>query len=261
MHLIDLYNTRAVNRISEFAACAKQLDIDELRNEYRTLVQSAPRRHQRKKSYLKGRTGITGSGSRSNRQEEHLAVAIYNACGADNPLTLPDGRSLAILDYQTPLKARRDDRGIGKVDLFGVLDGDVPSVIELKVSGSGDATGDTPLRALLEGFAYCAIVEANGADIAGEAADMYGLRFSTPRPALLVMAPEDYWRDYLSRPRAGNWYPADRDLADRMVDAMKMEVHLLALRNSHFEMGRKGKPPRLKRDLSIVAVDDLAAAA
>ena len=134
MPLIDLYNARAVNRISEFAACAEQLDIHDLRNEYRQLVRSAPRRHPRKKSYLKGRTGATGSSSRSNRREEHLAVAIYNASRADNLLALPDCRDLAILDYQTPLKARRDDRGIGKVDLFGVLDGHVPSVIELKVS-------------------------------------------------------------------------------------------------------------------------------
>ena len=260
MHLIDLYNAREVNRIAEFAACAKQLDIDDLRDEYRELVRSAPRRHQRKKSYLKGRTGITGSGSRSNRQEEHLAVAIYNAYGADNPLTLPGGRSLTILDYQTPLKARRDDRGVGKVDLFGVLDGHVPSVIELKVSGSGNTTGDTPLRALLEGFAYCAIVEANCADIAGEAADMYGLRFSTLRPVLIVMAPEDYWMDYLSRPRAGNWYPAVRGLADRLGDAMTMEIYLLALMDAEFQMGLQGKPPRLKGALSIVSVEELAAA-
>ena len=73
------------------------------------------------------------------------------------------------------------------------------------------------------------------------------------------MAPEDYWMGYLSRPRAGNWYPAVRDLADGIADAMKMEVHLLALRDSDFEMGLKDKPPRLKEALSIVSVDDIAA--
>ena len=90
---------------------------------------------------------------------------------------------------------------------------------------------------------------------------MYGLRFSVLRPALIVMAPEDYWRDYLGRPRAGNWYPAVRNLADRMADAMRMEVHLLALRHADFEMGLEGKPPRLKGTLSIVSVEELVAAA
>lgn len=110
----------------------------------------------------------------------------------------------------------------------------------------------------MEGFAYCAIVEANGAEVAGEAAARDEIHFSTARPALLVMAAEDYWIDYLRRPGAGNWYPGVRGLSKRLADAMKMEVHLLALRNADFAMGLEGEPPRLKGTLGVVSVDELA---
>jgi hypothetical protein len=49
----------------------------------------------------------------------------------------------------TPDRSDRPDRGLGKVDLLGVVAG-ILSVVELKcASGS-----DTPLRALVEGLAY-----------------------------------------------------------------------------------------------------------
>lgn len=258
MHLINLYNDPAVNRISQFAAFAEQLPIDTLCNGYRELLRTAPRRHKEGRSYLEGRTGRTSTGSYSNRGEEHLAVAIYNAHREDNPLALPDGRNLVILDYQTPLKAQQSDAGIGKVDLFGVIDGNLPGVIELKVTGSENNLSDTPLRALLEGFAYCALVEANGAEIAGEALARHETRFSTVRPALLVMAPEDYWRDYLDRRSVGSWYPTVRGLAKRLAAAMAMEIHLLVLRNSKFQMGLNRKRPRLEGILNIISVDELA---
>ena len=255
MKLIDLYNERAVNRVSQFAAYTKQIDIDTLRAGYHNLVQVAPRRHERGKSYFVGHTGSTKSKPGSKRREEHLALAIYNASRENRLLpALPDGRLLTILDYQTPLKAQRDDRGVGKVDLIGVIDADLLCVIELKIHGSRNALSDTPLRAMLEGFAYCAIIEANSSDIADEAR----LSLSAPRPALLVMAPEEYWMDYLGHPRAGNWYPAVRGLATGIADAMNMEVHLLVLRNAKFEMGLGRKQPRLEDTLSIVSVDELA---
>ena len=80
--LIDLYNAPAVNRIAEFAAVARDLDVRQLGRWYEDLVRAAPRRHERGKRYLAGRTGVTSSGPSSNRREEHLAVALYNASRA-----------------------------------------------------------------------------------------------------------------------------------------------------------------------------------
>ena len=253
--LIDLHNDPAVNRTTEFAEVAATLasDVGTLARHYEDLVRTAPRSHNRRKRYLHGRTGVTGSGAWSNRYEEHLAVALYNASRGGAAFTLPDRRPLEIIDYQMPLKARRDDRGIGKVDLFAVADGRLPCVVELKVA-STTARGDTPLRALLEGLAYCAIVEANIAAIASEAADRYAL--SACRPTLVVMAPDDYWAGYVDCPPAGAWYSAVRSLISGLGDTLGLEVHLLALLDAGCDMGLEGTPARLTGDCRMVSVDE-----
>ena len=256
--LIELYNEPAANRVSGFCSFAEHLDVTVVFDGYAELLQNAPRRHERGKSYLGGRTGVTGSGSYSDRREEHLAVALYNASRGQVPFALPDGRTLAFLDYQTPLKARRDDSGIGKVDLFGAIDGTLPCVVELKVAGSKGALADTPLRALLEGLTYCAIVEANGEEIAREALDLFGCRFETRRPALVVAAPEDYWLGYFKHPRSGDWLPVLDILMHNLCAALDLEIHLVALADAGFTMGLSREPPRLTGRCRMTAVTDLA---
>ena len=253
--LIDLRNDPAARRITRFAAHASTLasDVGMLVDCYENLVLTAPRRHDRGKYYLHGRTGTTGSGASSDQREQHLAVALYNASRGGAGFALPDQRPLAIIDYQMPLQARRHDRGVGKVDLFGVLDGRLPCVVELKVAGKS-TPGDTPLRALLEGLAYCAIVEANATDIASEVAEEYAL--SACRPTLVVMAPDDYWAGYLDRPKAGRWLSAVRDLVSRLRDTLGLEAHLLALLDARFEMGLSGQPARLVGSCRMVSVDE-----
>ena len=105
--LSDLYNSREVNQISSFHAVLKQLNTDELYNAYQDCVRGAPHRHTRGKRYFEGRTGVTSSGKVSNRYEEHLAVALYNASRTGRDLFLPNGEQLQIIDYQNPLKARQ----------------------------------------------------------------------------------------------------------------------------------------------------------
>ena len=255
--LIDLHSAPGVNNITTFAAIAGDLDVGRLCELYHQLRQAAPRRAGRSKRYLTGRTGVTRSGTSSNRREEHFAVALYNASRAGAAFSLPDDRPLSIIDYQTPLKACQSDKGFGKIDLFGAVDGSIPCVIELKVKGAKGSLGDTPLRALLEAFTYCAVVEANADDIRSEAAKEYDMELTEARPALVVMAPAGYWSGYLSHPKAGQWLSALRDLVAGIADAMHMEVHLLALLDAGFEMGLAGKPARLTGDCRAVSVDEL----
>ncbi len=253
--LIDLHNDPAVNRITEFAALASILasDVGMLVHCYENLLRAAPRRHDRGKRYLHGHTGTTGSGASSNRREEHLAVALYNASRRGVVFALPGQRPLEFIDYQMPLKARQDDRGVGKVDLFAVMDGRLPCVVELKVAGE-TTLGDTPLRALLEGLAYCAIVEANAADIASEVAEQHAL--SVSRPTLVVMAPDNYWSGYLDHPKAGKWLSAVCDLVSGLRDTLGLESYLLALLDAKFEMGLSGQPARLTGSCRVVSVDE-----
>ena len=156
-------------------------------------------------------------------------------------------------DYQMPLRACQDDRGVGKVDLFAVVDGRMPCVVELKVAAES-MRGDTPLRALLESLAYCAIVEANAADIASEVADQHAL--SVSRPTLVVMAPHNYWAGYLDHRRAGRWLSAVRDLVSGLRDTLGLDAYLLALLDAQFEMGLSGQPARLTGSCRMVSVDE-----
>ena len=253
--LVDRHNDPAANRVVEFAEVASTLvsKVEMLAHAYKDLVRFAPRRHDRGKRYLHGRSGVTSSGTSSNRREEHLAVALYNASRGGAAFVLPDQRRLEIIDYQMPLKARRDGRTYRQGRPVRRRGRSAACVVELKTA-SESARGDTPLRALLEGLAYCAIVEANAADIASEVAEQYAL--SASRPTLIVMAPDNYWAGYLDHPRAGRWLPAVRDLVSGLRDALGLEAYLLALLDARFEMGLGGQPARLVGNCRMVSVDE-----
>jgi hypothetical protein len=138
--LVALYNDASVNRITDLASMTAALSASDLVAGYVSLREAAPRRHLHEKTYFTGHTGVTSSGHHSNRREEHLAVALRNAYGGNSPLQLPGGRTLKLLDYQTPLKARQADTGIGKIDLFGVIDSSLPCVIAARMTTSRELT-------------------------------------------------------------------------------------------------------------------------
>jgi len=255
--LVALYSTPEVNRITEFASATAQLSAEELAARYLELRAIAPCRHREGKRYFQGRPGFTSSGQRSNRREEHLAVALRNTFSGNNPILLDNGQILSILDYQTPLKERLGDKGIGKVDLFGVIDETLPCVIELKVPTTHDSVSDTPLRAFLEALAYCAVIEANSSDISAEAAVLFNMQLIQSRPTLCVMAPESYWLAWLEHPRAGSWWPQLEKLAAGIEAILGLESRFVALQDASFEMGLSGKPPRLTGACRPVSISSL----
>ncbi len=117
--------------------------------------------------------------------------------------------------------------------------------------------GDTPLRAFLEALAYCAIVEANAGDIAQEVFDKFDYEFTKNRPALVVMATEEYWSAYINHPKTGDWWPALRQLADQLEESFGLESHFIALLNADFSMGLEGQKPKLQGDCSLISLADL----
>ena len=183
--LISLYNDAGVNRLTGLSTTTSTLHARDLVEGYFALLEAAPRRHDIGKVYFTGRTGVTSSGQYSNRREEHLAIALRNAYHGSTSLLLPDGRPLKLLDYQVPLKARRGDTGIGKIDLFGVIAGTISCLIELKVPARGGGRSDTPLRAFLEAFTYCAVFESNIDDLAAEARETFSYSLTQVRPTLM----------------------------------------------------------------------------
>ena len=87
------------------------------------------------------------------RREEKIAHAMYCQY-KDVPAEF--GK---ILDYQIPLKNKKDDKGLGKIDLLSVKDGSKPGLkivyfLELK----RDSSKETLLRCILEAYTYSKII-------------------------------------------------------------------------------------------------------
>jgi hypothetical protein len=260
LDLLRIYKAPEVKNISTFADVAGRLDPGDLVAAYARARDSAPRRHDRNKTYFVDHAGIISRSDNSNRREEHLALALWGASRKGPPMVLPSHKTLEILDYQTPLKAQQGDEGIGKVDLFGLLDGCRSTVIELKVHPSTSGYGDTPLHAYLEALAYCAIVEANAPEIASEASTRFNRSVDNRPPGLVVMAPQDYWAGYLGHRSAGEWWPVLSKLATEIDKLLGLETHFLGLRNVDFRMGTKGQEPQLSGHHSVFSVNELTGA-
>jgi hypothetical protein len=195
-----------------------ELPLDVLVGAYLKQVVTAPRRTR---GYFVGHDGTTPSQGKSNRSEEHLAMALFRA----GQVTLPDGERLRWLDYQFPLKAKRGDRGIGKIDLLGLTDEGCLCVVELKTARSVE----DPRIALLEGLAYAAIVEANLERIAVEGERACGHGICRTRPRLMLLAPAAFWAN--ARRRWHHFAPLAADAAQ----ALNLRIDCMILRGTASE--------------------------
>jgi hypothetical protein len=245
-HLSDLYNHSAANTARHSTAFMAALTAKELAAAYTEGVRDAPRRHQCNKAYFVGHAGLPSCRDGSTRREEHLAIAIFNRFRGEERLAITSGRTLRMLDYQLPLKARQGDKGVGKVDLFAVDDDGRPVVLELKVeSPRSRSCNDTPLRAFLEALAYTSIVEANIGDIATELRERRGVDLKVVRPDTVVLAPIAYWTQLEAMSVMAGWRPIAERLFGEVADALQLNVDLLALHHGPLTMGSKDTQPLL----------------
>ena len=254
--LIDLYKKKELNQVSHFLQFMKQMEMREIIESYRKLRdEEAP---QRKNSYfVDTHNGISSSGASSNRNEEHLALSLFNASRENIIFKLPDGRMLEFIDYQTPLKSKQNDKGIGKIDLFGLIDNKQPTVIELKIQNERGGQADTPLRALLEGLAYCAIIEKNLQKITDEASNKFNKKLNN-NLVLIVLAPDEYWKRYLQKKSAGDWFPEIKKISNVIKEELNIEIILLAITDAKFKMGLEGTPAELHGNCNLVMVETMA---
>jgi len=255
-YLLELYSANHVNRKRGLAEVIRAIDVGLLVDGYKELRETAPSRHSKNLSYLiTNHDGVPSTGAATTRREEHLALALWN--DQSGGFDLPDGSSLQLIDYQVPLKSQRSDSGIGKLDLLGVVDAHV-CVVELKVAAHR-GNSDTPLRAFLEALAYCAIVEANIADIGSELGGKHGICNVADKPSLMVIAPDDYWVGWQQTKITGDWWVALRKLASELQPLLGLQSRFLALHEAKFELGLNGTKPRLLSECSVTDIDDLVA--
>jgi hypothetical protein len=202
--LIELSNDREVRQAKGFKDAAAALTGEQLAGLYETEVVNAPRRTEVGKKYLvKGKLPTT---RRADKDEEHLSLALLKHCrDSGKGLDLPRFGALDLLAAQVLVATASVDRsvgdadpnkGVGKIDLLGVGPEDRLVVVKLKFAAPGatrGGTGDTPLRALLDGLALGAIASANREPLASELAAAVGRTLSDQPPVLALIATPRYW--------------------------------------------------------------------
>jgi hypothetical protein len=222
--LKHLYKEPAIN-LSMFCEEAKQLnDQVDLASAYLRLRDEAPQRNESQKYFVRHAQTYKQT---SSRREEHLAIALWNETES-RPLDLPDGDTLKFLDYQMPLKESNRDKKIGKVDLFAVI-GNQSCVVELKTHTEATRQSDTPLRAFLEGLAYCAIVERNARKITCEVEKKFHHRLTNSRPILALMAPTMYWEFHEARGEGCWWFEINR-MAESLYTSLGIDTRFIEVK-------------------------------
>ncbi len=200
--IIELSNDRRVRQAKGFKDAAADLTGEQLAGLYETEVANAPRRAEAGKRYLV--KGKLPTSRRANKDEEHLSLALRKHCrDSGEGLNLPGLGNLDLLAAQVPLATASVDRslgdadvnkGVGKIDLLGVGPEDRMVVVKVKFAApeaTRGGTGDTPLRALLDGLAQCAMASANREALASELAA--GRALSDQPPLLILLASPRYW--------------------------------------------------------------------
>jgi hypothetical protein len=235
---IDLLFSRRWPK-SSLADDIANMDVALYLDGYRDLIAQAPARPSNR-PYLGGRTGFPNAKGVTNRREEHFAIAMVNG---QQGFKLPDGTALELLDYQVPLKARRADREIGKIDMFGLTEHGRPVVVELKVIGHSDGSSDPPPVALLEGLRYAAIIEANLERIAHELRTKFGREMRTEKPDVVILGEAEWWSRWLATDDMVK--SALEKKAQAFSQALDLGIVFASLPDTQIQYGQQTTAPRL----------------
>jgi hypothetical protein len=247
--LVSLFKSSAVNDFSLSTAMVAALTEEEILRLFMAQSRTAPFRAM-DRGYFVGHSGKTTSGASTNRREEHLGIALWHAF-RDSAFELPDGTKLYSVDYQVPLKARRDpaNAGLGKVDLLCVDANDAAWVCELKIRSLRTTKVDTPFKACLQALAYCAILDPDMRLLSRESDDKKkALRHvvSPARPNLLILAPQDYWDMCHLQESQHPWMKPLKDLKERIEAALRIKVRFVSMRDCAWSMTPRGTSVLLK---------------
>jgi len=237
--LLQLAAERPVRLANEFQKAAAGMTAEQLVAAFQGAVSSAPRRAEAGKKFFEPHPARRRTRAKE-RDAEDVAAALVGHCrtagkGFWMPKILPDepDRVLELLDHRVPLKARREDKGAGHLDLVGLLD-DRLAVVKFKyvaADATRGSTGDTPLRALLEGLSDLATAEANADAMRTELAERFGREVSDASPVLVLLGTRRYWE--LARKRSvqkgAHWIRELERLANELEEADGPAVEYLGL--------------------------------
>jgi hypothetical protein len=205
--LVELSLAPEVRKAAGFRAAAADLTGEGLHADYQKELANAPKRHDVGKKYLVAYNSRLAGARRPKRDSEHLSLALVDHCrrtGAGLPLP-DDAGEVAFVHAHVPVKSAQEDksrgaddpnRGLLPVDLLGIGPEErlvVGRVKYVAPSASRTGTGETPLRALIEGLTSAAMAAANHAAIAQELAEKQGRSPAGAPPLLLIIGSPRYW--------------------------------------------------------------------
>lgn len=239
--LVERSQSKEVRSAKGFREVAAALSGESLAAELREEMAAAPRRAEAGKKYLVAYNRRLAAERRPGREGEHASLALV---ARGEPMRLPEELGfLTPLAAAVPLRSAPADKargaddpnyGIGSVDLLGVGPDDrlaVGVVRFLTPEARRVGTGETPLRAMLEGLAHLAVVEANRDALAGELADRLEKPLATAPPVLLLIGSPRYWE--LCRKREAQkgaaWIREMDRLAAELEEAAGVRVLFLSL--------------------------------
>ena len=273
--LLERAASAEVRNAKGFRAVAASMTGESVAVEWAAEREAAPRRAASGRKHLVAANSKLAAERKAARDSEHLALALATRTREGGvPLQLPGGGTFAALHAGVALKSAQPDPALGAddpnwgaeaVDLVGVgPDGRLAVAVVrwLAPSATRVPTGDTPLRALLEGLAFAAGLEANRESLVAELAEISGDAVSAAPPAVLLIGSLRWWE--LSRKREAQkgaaWIRELERLAREIEAKLDIPVRFITLRTPG-DPGflHESGAPRLEGDPRFEAAFELSA--
>ncbi len=243
--LLERAASAEVRNAKGFRAVAASMTGEIVAAEWAAEREAAPRRAASGRKHLVAANSKLAAERKPARDSEHLSLALATRTSEGGaPLPLPGGGTFAALHAGVALKSAQPDPALGAddpnwgaeaVDLVGVgPDGRLAvSVVRWLAPGATRvATGDTPLRALLEGLAFAAGLEANRESLIAELTEKTSESISEAPPAVLLIGSFRWWE--LSRKREAQkgaaWIRELERLAREIEAKLDIPVRFITLR-------------------------------
>ncbi|MBM4381932.1 MAG: hypothetical protein FJ091_01060 [Deltaproteobacteria bacterium] len=243
--LLERAQSAEVRNAKGFKAVAAAMTGESVAADWAAERDGAPRRAESGRKHLVAANKKLAAERKPARDSEHLALALVTrASEGGAALELPEGGAFTALHAGAVLKSAQPDPAAGTedsnwgaepIDLLGVgADGRITVAVVrwLAPSATRVQTGDTPLRALLDGLAWTAGVEANRESLTAELAEKTSTAISAAPPALLLIGSYRWWE--LSRKREAQkgaaWIKELERLAREIGAKLDIPIRYLTLR-------------------------------
>ena len=228
-----------------FKEAAVAMTGEALAADYRRESEGAPLRPESGKKFLVSHNTKLAASRRVGRDGEHVAIALVQWAQENGALPMPDDEgTFEPLHAGVVLKSAQADKALGaddpnwgvdRVDLAGIGPDDRLALAMMRFLApevTRVGTGDTPLRALLEGLAHSAIAEANREVLVAELATRSERPISDGPPRLFLLGSARYWE--LCRKREAQkgaaWIREMERLAREIEAECGVSIHYLTVR-------------------------------